>query len=189
MDLVAVKAPAAGVAFARSPLEFFDAAFGVVPSRDRLQIIADKLIETLAEGHCFLAGAGDELVVDGQGDVHEHSICGHWLCVDAGRDPLGLPQITPVRFVGGNQDLGDSDLLRQPHLCKPTLLAKTSQRLAEGFPAEIQRRFLHRCFLRHERSVCVSFKLIDIILMHLVFARRKKNSRSQFRCNSRRRKF
>jgi len=62
--------------------------------RDRLQIIAEKLIETLAEGHCFFAGAGDELVVDGQGNVHEHSICGHWLCVDAGRGP----PLSPIRF-------------------------------------------------------------------------------------------
>jgi hypothetical protein len=50
MDLVAAKARAAGVAFARQTLEFFDAGFGVVPSRDRLQIIADKLIETLTIG-------------------------------------------------------------------------------------------------------------------------------------------
>ena len=57
-------------------------------------------------------------------------------------------EITPVRFIGGNQDLGDPDLLRQFHLRKPRLFAKASQTPLEGFPAEIQGRFLNRCFPR-----------------------------------------
>src|ERR1700722_13177547 len=53
-------------------------------------------METLAEGHCFFAGAGNELVVDGKGNVHEHSICGHWLCVNAGKGPLATGSTSAI---------------------------------------------------------------------------------------------
>ena len=45
-------------------LELLDAALGIVPSGDGLQVVADQLIEALAEGLGFLAGAGDQLIVD-----------------------------------------------------------------------------------------------------------------------------
>src|SRR5271170_4763665 len=81
MNLVAVEAPAAGVALTGKTPELCDAAFGIVPTGDGLQVVADQLIKAFAQGFGFLAGAGDELFVKGQGDIHEHSICGHGLCV------------------------------------------------------------------------------------------------------------
>jgi|CZKJ01.1.fsa_nt_gi hypothetical protein len=70
MNFVSVEAPAAGVAFAGEALELIDAALGVVSAGDGLQVVADQLVEALAKSFGFLAGAGDELVVEGQGDVH-----------------------------------------------------------------------------------------------------------------------
>jgi len=70
MNLVAIEAPAARMAFTGKTPEFFDAALGVVSASYGLQVVADELVEAFAEGFGFLAGAGDELVVDGKGDVH-----------------------------------------------------------------------------------------------------------------------
>src|SRR3982074_1982826 len=70
MNLVAIEVPAAGGAASREALEFFDAALGVISAGDGLQVVADELVQAFAEGFGFLAGAGDELVVNGEGDVH-----------------------------------------------------------------------------------------------------------------------
>src|SRR5216684_220824 len=83
MNFVAIEAPAAGVAASREALEFFDAALGIVSAGNGLQVVADELVQTFAEGFRFPAGAGNELVVKRQGNVHSlHSICGHVLCVN-----------------------------------------------------------------------------------------------------------
>ncbi len=82
MNLVSIEAPTAGVALAGKPFEFLDAALGIVSASNRLQVVADQLIEALAESFGFLSGASYKLIIDGKGDVHLHSICGHWLCVN-----------------------------------------------------------------------------------------------------------
>jgi hypothetical protein len=48
MNFVSIEAPAARVASARELLELLDASFGVVPTSQLLQVVADQLIETLA---------------------------------------------------------------------------------------------------------------------------------------------
>jgi hypothetical protein len=70
MNFVAIKAPAAGVALTGEALELCDAALGVVSAGDGLQVVADQLVEAFAEGFRLLAGAGDELVIEGESDVH-----------------------------------------------------------------------------------------------------------------------
>jgi hypothetical protein len=64
MDLVSIEAPAARMALAGQPLKLFDTALGIVSADERLQIIPDQLIQTLAEGFRFLSGAGYELLID-----------------------------------------------------------------------------------------------------------------------------
>jgi hypothetical protein len=88
VNLVAVEAPATGISLSGEALELFNAALGIIATSNCLQIIANELVEALAEGFCFLAGAVDELVVDGKSDIHIHSICGHVLCVNT---PPSLP--------------------------------------------------------------------------------------------------
>jgi len=46
-------------------LEFFDAALCIIASSNCLQIIANHLIQALAQRLRLLAGARDELVVEG----------------------------------------------------------------------------------------------------------------------------
>lgn len=70
VNLVAVEGPSVGVALAGETIEFFDAAFGIVPASDRLQVVADHLIEALAESLGLLAGASHKLIFDGESDVH-----------------------------------------------------------------------------------------------------------------------
>lgn len=93
MDFFAVEAPAAGVAASGKALEFFDAALGIISAGDSLQVVADHLIEALAQRLGLLAGAGHELIIEGQGDVHLHSICGHGLCVNEDK----VEQVYPLR--------------------------------------------------------------------------------------------
>jgi hypothetical protein len=64
MDLVAIETPAAGVALAGKAAKLGDALVGIVASGELLQIVADELVEALAEGVRALAGAVDELLVD-----------------------------------------------------------------------------------------------------------------------------
>lgn len=82
MNLIAVEAPSSGMAGAGKAPKLFDVAIGIVCASDRLEVVADHLIQALAEGFRLLPGASDELVVDGESDVHEHSIRGHVLCVN-----------------------------------------------------------------------------------------------------------
>jgi hypothetical protein len=64
MNLVPIEAPASRVALTRESPEFLDAALGIVSARERLQIVPNQLIQTLAEGFRFLSGAGYELLID-----------------------------------------------------------------------------------------------------------------------------
>jgi len=80
MNLVAIEAPAAGVATTREALELLDAPLRIVTARQSLQVVADKLIEALAEGVRLLSGASYKLLIDGQGNIHLHSICAHVPC-------------------------------------------------------------------------------------------------------------
>ena len=82
MNLVAVEAPAVRMALTRETLELLNATFGIITACHRLQVVTDELIEALPERFRLLAGTGHELVIDGEGDVHKHSICGHGLCVN-----------------------------------------------------------------------------------------------------------
>jgi len=70
MNLVSIEPPAARVALTRELLKLLNAALGIVSAGYRLQIIADQLIETLAESLGFLSRASYELLVDREGDVH-----------------------------------------------------------------------------------------------------------------------
>jgi len=83
MNLVAIEAPAPRVAPTREALELFDAPLRIVTARQPLQVVADKLIEALAEGVRLLSGASYKLLIDGQGNIHLHSICAHVPCVNA----------------------------------------------------------------------------------------------------------
>jgi hypothetical protein len=87
VNFVAVEAPSAGMALSREAFEFFDAALGIVSADDGLQVVANELIQAFAESLGFLAGSGDELLVDGESDVHAHMISGHVLCVNPGIPP------------------------------------------------------------------------------------------------------
>jgi hypothetical protein len=44
VNLITVEAPAARVALTRKLLEFLDAALGIVPASDCLQVVADELV-------------------------------------------------------------------------------------------------------------------------------------------------
>ena len=70
MNLVAVEAPAARVTLTREPLELLDAALGIVPASDGLQVVANHLIEALAKGLGLPSGTSDQLVFDREGDIH-----------------------------------------------------------------------------------------------------------------------
>ena len=65
MNFVSIEAPAAGVAVPGEFLEFLDALLGVVAASQLLQVVADQLIETLAQGIRLLSGTSDELFIDG----------------------------------------------------------------------------------------------------------------------------
>jgi len=75
MSLVAIETPTVRVASARQALKFLDPALGIVTASQLLQVVSDELVEALAESVGLLPGARDKLLVDGQGDIHEHSIC------------------------------------------------------------------------------------------------------------------
>jgi hypothetical protein len=65
MDLIAVETPAAGIALSRQALKLLDASLRIVAADYGFQIVADHLIETLAEGFRTLPRLGDELFIDG----------------------------------------------------------------------------------------------------------------------------
>jgi hypothetical protein len=64
MNLVSIEAPAARVAMAREALEFLDASLRIVAASQLLQIVADQLIETLAESVRLLSSPSDKLLID-----------------------------------------------------------------------------------------------------------------------------
>jgi hypothetical protein len=65
MNLVAIEAPATGVAATREAFELLDAALRVVTASERLQVIADQLIKTLAKGSSLLPRSRDNLFIYG----------------------------------------------------------------------------------------------------------------------------
>lgn len=71
-----------GVALSRKALKFRDALVGIVAAGDALQVVAYELVEALAERVGTLAGAGDQLLVDREREVHEHIIRVHVLRVN-----------------------------------------------------------------------------------------------------------
>src|SRR5580658_350036 len=83
MNLVSIKAPASQVSSTGEPPEFRDTALGIVAARQFLQMIANSLVETLAESFCPFSGAFDSLLVNGKGEVHRHRICAHLLSAKA----------------------------------------------------------------------------------------------------------
>src|SRR3982074_3126345 len=74
MNFVAIEVPAAGVAASGEALELFDAALGVVSAGNGLQVVAAELVQAFAKRFRFPAGAGDELVVEREGDVHSYTV-------------------------------------------------------------------------------------------------------------------
>src|SRR5512136_628581 len=77
MELVPVEAPAAGLAATREAPELLDAPLRIVAPRQPLEVVADDLVEALAQRRGLLAGPGHQLLVEGQGEVHVHSIRAH----------------------------------------------------------------------------------------------------------------
>ena len=73
MNLVPIEPPAARVALTRELLKLFNAALGIVSAGYRLQVIANQLIETLAESLGFLSRASYELLIDREGDSESPS--------------------------------------------------------------------------------------------------------------------
>src|ERR1019366_1676756 len=64
MSLVAIETVAMRVASARQALKLRDAALGVVASSQLLQVLADQLVEALAESLCALSGALESLFIN-----------------------------------------------------------------------------------------------------------------------------
>jgi hypothetical protein len=63
MNLVAIEAPATGVAAAREAFELLNTALRVVTAREPLQVIANQLIKTLAKGSGLLPRSRDNLFI------------------------------------------------------------------------------------------------------------------------------
>ena len=81
MDFVSIETPAPRVSLAGKLPEFLDTSIGIVAAGDFLQIVANQLIEAFPESLRTLAGAGGDLLVDGERDIHSHSIRVHKICV------------------------------------------------------------------------------------------------------------
>ena len=81
MNLVPVKPPSPRMTLTRESLELLDAALGVVPSRNRLQVVADQLVQAFAESFRLLTRTCHQLIVNGESYVHLHSIRAHILRV------------------------------------------------------------------------------------------------------------
>ena len=64
MDLVAIEAPATGVASSGKTFKLLDAAFGVITATQLLQVIANQFVKAFAQCFRFLAGAGNNLFID-----------------------------------------------------------------------------------------------------------------------------
>jgi len=53
----------------------------IVPSDDA-EVLSNFLVDGSSHGAQLLSGALCQLFVDGEGDVHRHSICAHIYCVN-----------------------------------------------------------------------------------------------------------
>jgi hypothetical protein len=84
MDLLTIKPPAPRIALARQTLKLRDAALRIIPARQLLQVVANRLIQALPHGFRLLAGTGDELLINGKGDIHYHSLRVHVFRVNNG---------------------------------------------------------------------------------------------------------
>jgi hypothetical protein len=80
MNFVAIKAPTVGVPLPGETAELFDALLRIVRSGQLLEIVANQLVQTFSQSVSLLAGAGDELFVHREGDIHIHIIRAHGLC-------------------------------------------------------------------------------------------------------------
>jgi hypothetical protein len=60
MNLVSIEASPARVALTGQALKLFDAALRIVSASDRLRIVSDQGVQTLAEGFRLLSGASPE---------------------------------------------------------------------------------------------------------------------------------
>src|ERR1700756_3228379 len=77
MNLVAIEAPAAGVAFARESLQLLDTRVGIVISCQLLQVFANQLIQAFPDRRRPLPRPPYQFFVHRQGDIHDHSIRAH----------------------------------------------------------------------------------------------------------------
>ncbi|HEV2471012.1 MAG TPA: hypothetical protein VGS78_17610 [Candidatus Sulfotelmatobacter sp.] len=70
MDLVSIEAPPDGVAPTGESLELGNTALDVVAARNRLQIIANQLVQAFAHRVGTLSGLRQELLVNRKREVH-----------------------------------------------------------------------------------------------------------------------
>ena len=64
MNLVSVETPTARMATARETVKLLNAPLGIVSAGNVLQVVADQLIETLAESLRLLSSASDKLLIN-----------------------------------------------------------------------------------------------------------------------------
>jgi hypothetical protein len=64
MNLVPIETPAARIAAAGEAFELLDAALRIVPAGKFLEVVADQLVEALAQGIRLLSGAREDLLVN-----------------------------------------------------------------------------------------------------------------------------
>lgn len=69
------------IALAGKSVEFFDSALHVIIPGNVLEVVANLLVQAFSHGAELLPGALGYLLINGESDVHEHSIRAHILCV------------------------------------------------------------------------------------------------------------
>src|SRR6202795_4863118 len=83
MELASVEPPAASTA-TRPPRELPELGhvpLGIVAAGEALEILANELVEALPHGAGLLAGAPDEPLIHGKGDIHgPHNMCARISC-------------------------------------------------------------------------------------------------------------
>src|SRR5271157_239590 len=146
MNLVSIETPTARVTATGEELELLDAPLRIVAAGQLLQVIADKLIETLAEGIGLLSGASDKLLVDRQGHVHSHSICAHVSCVNRGRLLLGATPDSLLNYLPvyvttypSSMRLSASSILTSRLTASPMRLWASNSALKRSRPASKRR--------------------------------------------------
>jgi hypothetical protein len=65
----------------RAPKKF-NVFLQIVVPRHMPQVIADLLVQAFAHRAQFLPRSRGNLLVDGKGNIHSHSICAHITCVN-----------------------------------------------------------------------------------------------------------